>query len=92
MSIGHKFSRPLPVFQARLRQAILLSGKPQRDIAAAMGPDIHESTLSNWLAGRSRPNLSRLVALALALNTTPNYLLGWPERKKADRGRFKAQA
>jgi len=58
-------------------------GWSQHQLAAAI--DASPTTVSNIEKGKvSTIHLGHLLGLAVALNTSPNALLGWVEEKRSD--------
>lgn len=68
-------SNHLPVLVQRLRDIMRAKGWTGKSLARALG--MHESGVSQWMRGYSMPAPSRVIELALLLNTDPNWLLGW---------------
>ena len=68
----------------RLRLAELREKSPytQEDMAKIAG--VSPKTEWNWEQGKTYPNASQLWDMAVALECTPNDLLGWYETHPAD--------
>ena len=66
---------PIEAFCIRLRKALKLRNMKQIDIAKATG--ISESAISQYLSGYARPKDDRIHALALALDVSEGWLLGF---------------
>lgn len=62
-------------FSTRLRKALKLRDMKQIDIAKATG--ISESAISQYLSGYARPKDDRVHALAIALDVSEGWLLGF---------------
>jgi transcriptional regulator with XRE-family HTH domain len=65
------------VFTKRLEQMMQAMQMTQRDLAIEIG--VQRQTVSLYVLGRSRPDTDRLILIAKALRTTPNYLLGFTD-------------
>jgi transcriptional regulator with XRE-family HTH domain len=63
----------------RLKALREIKGLTQRQIVTLTG--IHQSTLSQFEGNTREPALDNLIKLALALDTTTDYLCGITERK-----------
>lgn len=63
-------------FGARIRMMRQLLGLKQVDLAEKL--NISPQALAIYETGRREPNLKNLIALARALNTTADWLLGEP--------------
>lgn len=66
---------PIETFSIRLRKALKLRNMKQIDISKATG--ISESAISQYLSGYARPKDDRIHALALALDVSEGWLLGF---------------
>lgn len=44
--------------------------------------NVHQTTISNWLNGRSEPRIDQLEAIAEALDIFPSYFIGYDEKIK----------
>lgn len=64
----------MDIFVQRLRQAMFLAGKRQKDICEATG--YTDGQMSNWFNGLYRPNAEKMAAIAKCLGVTVDYLLG----------------
>lgn len=64
------------VLGSRLAAARRLRAVSQRKLAAAIGMSGRGSLISHFEAGRKLPSLRTLVAIALQLNVSADYLLG----------------
>lgn len=62
-------------FSNRLKKALSLRQMKQRDLANATG--ISESAISQYLSGYARPKDDRVHALAMALDVSEGWLLGF---------------
>ena len=62
----------------KIRERRLACGYNTPQLAAILG--VAKNTITNWEAGRSRPDLNQLVQLCNALNTTVAWFLGVPDR------------
>jgi transcriptional regulator with XRE-family HTH domain len=62
------------VFSERLRQAIALAGTSQARLADSLCTA--RSAVNNWVKGKDMPAGMRLADVAVALNTTTDFLLG----------------
>lgn len=72
-----QFDRDLVAARIRGRRAELdMTQEEVTDLAGGLGG---ANSLSLYESGKSLPNVENLAALAHALCTTPNYLLGWDE-------------
>lgn len=67
--------RAAELFKDRLKAARKLAGLTQDELATKA--DISVVTLSKLETGVNKPAFDILVALAYALEASPNYLLGW---------------
>ena len=65
------------VFVNRLELRMRAKWMTQRALATAIG--VQRQTVSLYMLGRSRPDTDRLILIAKALGTTPNYLLGFTD-------------
>ena len=70
-------STPLPMICERVRHFRLQSGMEQKVLAAALG--ITANSVSNWEAGRSRPDVNHLPKLCEVLGISLYELYGLPE-------------
>lgn len=71
------------VFIDRLEQLMQAQGHTNATLAKLLR--VHPTLPLKWRQGYSSPSMSKLVRLAEALGTDPNYLLGFEAR--AQRGR-----
>ncbi|MDE7084301.1 MAG: helix-turn-helix domain-containing protein [Clostridia bacterium] len=60
--------------QERLREAIKLSGIPQKDLATAVG--VSSQTISKYMRRNIFPALDTFAKLCKALDADPAYILG----------------
>jgi transcriptional regulator with XRE-family HTH domain len=67
------------VFTDRLRQARAARGLTQRELAKLL--DISHATVGHYEAGSREPSLHVLTNLARLLDTSPDWLLGFPYGK-----------
>ena len=65
------------IFAQRLRQTMEQMKMTQGDLAKEIG--VQRQTVSLYTLGQSSPDAERLILIANALKTTPNYLLGFTE-------------
>ena len=65
------------VFTKRLAQMMHQTQMTQGALAREIG--VQRQTVSLYMLGRSRPDTDRLILIAKALRTTPNYLLGFTD-------------
>ena len=66
----------------RLQALILKSGLSYKDLETMTG--IPKSTIQRYAKGSSsKIPMTAIDALAKALDETPEYLMGWPEKKEA---------
>jgi transcriptional regulator with XRE-family HTH domain len=66
----------------------ILRTRQRRSLAALAGATgIPESTLRHYERGRAQPPIDKLEALARALESTPNVLLGWDRLTLEKHGR-----
>ena len=65
------------VFAAKLRGRIAELNLSRAEVAEISG--VSEDTIGKYCNGKANPGASNVMALALALNTDPNALLGWGE-------------
>lgn len=63
------------VFAARVRGKRAEIGENQTELAKRVGVNVQ--TLSSYERGEVVPGIDKVFALAVALNTSPDYLLGW---------------
>ena len=71
------FDRQLVASRIRARRAELdLTQEELTNRAGGLGGP---TSLSKWESGLYLPSAENIVALAQALDTTPNYLLGWDD-------------
>lgn len=56
-----------------IRRAYRLAGVRQEDLAGAVG--VSQSTISDWINGRSEPSASQLVMLDRACGQPPGYIM-----------------
>lgn len=73
------------VFTKRLKLMMKARQTTQGALAREIG--VQRQTVSLYMLGRSRPDTDRLISIAKALGTTPNYLLGFtdnPNQKGAN--------
>lgn len=66
---------PVNAFSNRLKRALKIRNMKQIDIAKATG--ISESAISQYVSGYARPKDDRVHALALALDVSEGWLLGF---------------
>lgn len=66
------------VFASRLRGKRAEAGLNQMELSELIG--VNYTTVSKWEQGAQMPGADKVFAIADALGTTPDYLLGWPER------------
>lgn len=66
----------------RFEKLLKEKGLKAADVSAATG--IGRSTFSDWKSGRSRPKHEKLVKIANALGTTPEYLMGSDDEKEGN--------
>jgi len=62
------------VFADRLKAALALADKTQRDVARLL--NVAESTVSQWVSGKRLPDLPTTAKLASILNVSVDYLMG----------------
>ena len=81
-------SERVPV-SARLRQIMAERGLKQADVlrmvapfCRAYGEKIGSNTLSEWVAGKYEPNNRKITILAMALNVSEGWLMGYDEFSK----------
>lgn len=67
-----------PQLGDRLAVLIIKKGITQRDLAKKIG--CSEATISKYINNINIPQVPILVEMAKALDTTPNYLLGFNEK------------
>lgn len=67
----------MDIFVQRLRQAMFLAEKKQKDICDATG--YTDGQLSAWYNGKYRPNAEKMAKLAKVLGVSVDYLLGKEE-------------
>ena len=74
---------------ARLRQIMAERGLKQADILRLVAPycktygeKIGSNTLSEWIAGKYEPNNRKITILAMALNVSEGWLMGYDEFPK----------
>lgn len=77
----------MDIFVQRLREAMFLSGKRQKDICEATG--YTDGQLSSWFNGRYRPNAEAMAKIAKYLGVTVDYLLGKEEISPAKLTKFR---
>lgn len=65
------------IFAQRLRQTMEQIKMTQVDLAKEIG--VQRQTVSLYTLGQSSPDAERLILIANALKTTPNYLLGFTD-------------
>lgn len=65
------------IFAQRLRQTMEQMKMAQVDLAKEIG--VQRQTVSLYTLGQSSPDAERLILIANALKTTPNYLLGFTD-------------
>jgi transcriptional regulator with XRE-family HTH domain len=65
------------IFTKRLAQMMHQTQMTQGALAREIG--VQRQTVSLYMLGRSRPDTDRLILIAKALSTTPNYLLGFTD-------------
>lgn len=65
-------------FAERLRQRVATLRLSNAELARRMG--LSDQRLGNYLAGIREPDLEMLTKLASMLQTTPNELLGFPDK------------
>lgn len=69
-------------FKDRLKAARKLAGLTQDDLVAKA--DISTVTLSKLETGVNKPAFEIFVALAYALEVSPNFLVGWNDEIRSD--------
>lgn len=74
-------SDPIDVFKNRLKEARVLRGMSQADLAAKAG--LPPASVSHFESGPRKPSFDNLKALASALDVTTDYLLGRSEKPDA---------
>lgn len=62
------------ILAKRLKEQAKLLGLSGAEVARRSG--LEERRYAHYVAGRRRPDVETLVAIASVLNTTPNHLLG----------------
>ena len=67
-------------FGERLKELRKVNGFTQKSLAAVA--KVAETSITDWERGRSEPCLQDLIKLAIALNTTIDYLVGKDEIEK----------
>lgn len=79
----------MDIFVQRLREAMFLSGKRQKDICEATG--FTDGQMSSWFNGRYRPNAEKMAQIAKCLGVSVDYLVGKEEMSpaKLTKPRFK---
>ncbi|MFI0609172.1 MAG: helix-turn-helix domain-containing protein [Anaerolineae bacterium] len=65
------------VFPARLKSRLETTGKSKRALARECQVD--PSLVTRWTNGQAEPRLDTLILCAQALDTTPEWLIGWKE-------------
>ena len=87
---GAKFmEKPIASIPQRLREALAATGKKQADLVRETGLD--RGSISSYLSGRYEPKQKAIHKMALALNVSEAWLLGYDvpksrttEQKKND--------
>lgn len=64
----------MKIFGERVKQELKAQGKKQVDLARELG--VQKSTLSEWLNANNEPPMKEIVAIALYLEVSTDYLLG----------------
>ena len=64
----------MKIFGERVKQELKAQGKKQVDLAKELG--VQKSTLSEWLNANNEPPMKEIVAIALYLEVSTDYLLG----------------
>lgn len=67
----------IDIFLKRLHSLILDRGITQSELCRKIG--VTKATLSRYISFKRLPATKHLIKIAKALNTTPNYLLGFDE-------------
>ncbi|UDF05622.1 helix-turn-helix domain-containing protein [Asticcacaulis sp. AND118] len=68
-------------FAERLKERSKALGISNAEAAKLCGLDTRR--YGHYISGRSRPNYENLVKIAIALNTSPNILLGFDEGERS---------
>lgn len=82
-----KLSTPI---SQRLREALALSGKKQADLVRETGLD--RGSISSYLSGRYEPKQKAIYKMALALNVSEAWLLGYDVPKQRTEAQKKNDA
>lgn len=61
-------------FSKRLKETLMWKGITQTEFANMLG--IEKSNITNWIKGKSAPNLELFYRICLILKEDSNYLLG----------------
>lgn len=71
------YSEARPFKTARLEEAMKRKGMTRQDLADATG--VTPATISRYITGKREPKYHILKLLAKALDTTPDYIMGYGE-------------
>ena len=61
-------------FSKRLKEILIWQGITQTKFAKMI--DVEKSNVTNWIKGKSAPNLELFYKICLVLRESANYLLG----------------
>ena len=64
----------MEIFGKRVKHELNTQGKKQKDLCEHL--NIKKTTLSSWLNDVNEPPMDMIVAIALYLDVTTDYLLG----------------
>ena len=64
-------------FGERLKETLTWKGITQTEFAKII--NVKKCSVTDWIKGRSAPNLELFCRICLALNETPNYFLGFDD-------------
>lgn len=64
----------IDIFRKRLKELREVKGLYQKDLAQKIG--VAQSVIARYETGLARPGIDTLMKLAIALETTTDYLLG----------------
>lgn len=67
------------IFKRNLNHYMTQHDIKQTDIVKALG--VSKSIVSDWCKGEKIPRIDKIEKLAETLQTTPEYLLGWENRR-----------